>query len=386
MIDNLEAQLIDWRRTLHTWPELSNHEQASSERIRTWLQAAGIRCVDYSLDTGVIAEIGDGETVIALRADIDGLPIHEATGLPYRSRHEGVMHACGHDIHSAVMLGAALLLHAQAATLPGRIRLLFQPGEENCTGADQFIRAGALNDVQAIFGMHNEPGLPVGTFATRSGAFYANADRFVIRVKGKGAHAAHPEQGVDAIVVASQVIQALQSLTSRGFNALDTVVLSITRIDGGKTWNVLPGTVEFGGTARTHDAKVRAQLEKSVRQLVQGVAQATGASAEVSWHPGPPVLVNDPHWARVSAEVAQQSGYQVQTADLHLGGEDFALYLQTVPGAFVSIGSASSYGLHHAAFNPDETLIAPAAHYFSRLARQALNQLSTRCCRLTSTT
>lgn len=374
-----QQQLIDWRRELHSWPELSSHEVETTARLRGWLQAAGIRLLDYALETGVVAEIGQGDTVIALRADIDALPIHEATGLPYRSRHTGVMHACGHDVHSAVMLGAALQLKAQEALLPGRIRILFQPGEENATGARQFIQAGVLQDVQAIFGMHNEPGLPTGTFATRGGAFYANADRFVIRVSGKGAHAAHPEQGVDSIVVASQIIQALQSLTSRSFNTLDSLVLSVTRIDGGKTWNVLPGEVDFGGTARTHDRHVRQQLEQRVRRLVENVAAAAGAQASLSWHAGPPVLENDAHWATFASNLAQQVGYRVQTADLHLGGEDFAFYLQHIPGAFVSIGSASDFGLHHGGFNPDEALIAPAASYFAQLAQQALQHLNARC-------
>lgn len=376
MSDPFAAQLVDWRRTLHTWPELSNHEQATTARIREWLQAAGIRLLDYPIPTGVVAEIGHGEPLIALRADIDALPIHEQTPLPFASQNAGVMHACGHDIHTSVMLGAALQLKAREATLPGRVRLLFQPGEENCTGAKQLIKAGVLEGVQAIFGMHNEPSLPTGTFATRGGAFYANADRFIIRIHGKGAHAAHPEQGIDTIVLTSQVIQALQALTSRSFNTLDSLVLSITRIDAGKTWNVLPEEVMFGGTLRTHDNKVREQVQQRVKHLVQSLVEASGATAEVSWTAGPPVLINDEHWARVSAEVAGNLGYKVQTADLHLGGEDFALYLQQVPGAFVSIGSASEFGLHHERFDPDEALLAPAAHYFSHLAEHALSKLA----------
>ncbi|PVY82445.1 amidohydrolase [Pantoea ananatis] len=374
-----EAQLIEWRRELHTWPELSGQEFATTARLRQWLQNAGIRLLDYPLETGVVAEIGSGENLIALRADIDALPIHEASGVSFHSRQPGVMHACGHDLHSAVMLGAALELQAQQHQLQGRVRILFQPAEEIACGARQFIQAGVLDQVQAIFGMHNEPGLPSGTFATRGGAFYANADKFVIHVTGKGAHAAHPEQGVDAIVVASQIIQALQALTSRSFNALDSLVLSITRVDGGKTWNVLPETVEFGGTARTHDLQLRAELEKRVRTLVENIALANGAQASLHWHAGPPVLVNDADWAQFSSEVARQVGYRVQTADLHLGGEDFAFYLQQVPGAFVSIGSASDFGLHHAGFTPDEASIAPAAHYFAQLARQALHHLYDRC-------
>lgn len=373
------SQLIEWRRELHTWPELSGQEFATTARLRGWLQASGIRLLDYPLETGLVAEIGSGETVIALRADIDALPIHEASGVRFHSRHPGVMHACGHDLHSAVMLGAALQLNDQADQLPGRVRILFQPAEEIARGARQFIEAGVLDEVQAIFGMHNEPSLPVGTFATRSGAFYANTDKFIIRVTGKGAHAAYPEQGVDSIVTASQIIQALQGLTSRSFSALDSLVLSITRIDGGKSWNVLPGGVEFGGTARTHDLQLRAELEQRVRTLVEHFAEANGAQATLSWQPGPPVLINDVHWATFSSDVAQQAGYRVQSAELHLLGEDFAFYLQQVPGAFVSIGSASDFGLHHASFTPDEALIAPAADYFARLARQALQHLNARC-------
>lgn len=376
MSENFAAQLVNWRRALHTWPELSNQEQETTSRIRGWLEAADIRLLDFPIETGVIAEIGEGEPLIALRADIDALPIHEQTQLPYASQNSGVMHACGHDIHTAVMLGAALQLKAREATLPGRVRLLFQPGEENCTGAKQFINAGALEGVEAIFGMHNEPGLPVGTFATRGGAFYANADRFIIRIHGKGAHAAHPEQGIDSIVLTSQVIQALQALTSRSFNTLETLVLSVTRIDAGKTWNVLPEEVMFGGTLRTHDVRVREQVQQRVIHLVKSLVEASGATADVSWTAGPPVLINDARWAEFSANVAQSQGYKVQTADLHLGGEDFAIYLQKVPGAFVSIGSASDFGLHHEGFNPDEALIAPAAHYFARLAGEALTQLS----------
>lgn len=374
-----ETQLTEWRRELHTWPELSGKEEATTARLRAWLQAAEITLLDYPLQTGLVAEIGQGDALIALRADIDALPVHEASGLAFHSRRPGVMHACGHDVHCAVMLGAALLLKQQEAQLNGRVRILFQPAEEIAAGARQFIDAGVLEGVQAIFGMHNEPGLPTGVFATRGGAFYANADKFIIRVNGKGAHAAHPEEGVDAIVAASQIIQGLQSLTSRSFNTLDSLVLSITRIDAGKTWNVLPGSVEFGGTARTHDLGVRAGLEARVRALVTHFAEAAGAQATLSWHAGPPVLVNDEQWARVASEVAEQAGYRVQTADLHLGGEDFAFYLQQIPGAFVSIGSASAFGLHHSAFNPDEALMAPAARYFAQLAQHALQQLNARC-------
>ena len=233
---SLASQLIDWRRELHQHPELSLQEVATTARIRDWLHAADVTLLPFNLKTGVVAEIGQGEDVIALRADIDALPIEESADVPFRSLTPGVMHACGHDVHTSVMLGAALLLKQQETTLPGRVRILFQPAEESFGGAKTLIRAGALQNVAAIFGMHNEPGLPVGEFATRGGAFYANVDRLVLRITGKGAHAARPHEGKDAILLASQLVTVLQSVASREVNTLDSVVLSVTRIQGGNTW------------------------------------------------------------------------------------------------------------------------------------------------------
>lgn len=252
---------------------------------------------------------------------------------------------------------------------------MFQPAEESFGGAKTLIRAGALQNVAAIFGMHNEPGLPVGEFATRGGAFYANVDRFVLRITGKGAHAARPHEGKDAILLASQLVTVLQSVASREVNTLDSVVLSVTRIQGGNTWNVLPESVELEGTLRTHRAEVQQQVKSRVSDIVAGFAHAFGAQIDVIWHAGPTALVNDAHWADIATKVARQSGYTTHHADLHMGGEDFAVYLQNTPGAFVSIGSASEYGLHHPGFNPDERLIEPAAHYFAHLAKTAFAHL-----------
>ncbi|RCJ87942.1 amidohydrolase, partial [Klebsiella pneumoniae] len=252
---------------------------------------------------------------------------------------------------------------------------LFQPAEENFGGAKTLIRAGALEEVSAIFGMHNEPGLPVGEFATRGGAFYANVDRFVFKVTGKGAHAARPHEGKDAILLASQLVTVLQSVASREVNTLDSVVLSVTRIQGGNTWNVLPESVELEGTLRTHSSEVQQRVKARVSEIAAGFASAFGAQIDVFWYAGPTALVNDARWADFASEVAARAGYRTHHADLHLGGEDFAVYLQHIPGAFVSIGSASEYGLHHPAFNPDERLIAPAAHYFARLAEEALQHI-----------
>ncbi len=251
---SLTEKLVQWRRELHQHPELSHQEFATTERLTRWLQQADIRLLPLPLTTGVVVEIGQGEPLIAFRADIDALPIDEAVNVPWKSQRPGVMHACGHDIHTSVMLGVAHQLKQQEAALPGRVRILFQPAEETFDGARQLIDAGALTGVQAIFGLHNAPDLPLGTLRTRPGAFYANVDRFTIRVLGKGAHAARPQEGIDAIVIASHIVSALQTLPARVFSALDTVVLSVTRFTAGNTWNVLPEQVELEGTVRTHNA------------------------------------------------------------------------------------------------------------------------------------
>ncbi|MCW2474011.1 amidohydrolase [Candidatus Symbiopectobacterium sp. NZEC151] len=375
--DALARRVIEWRRELHQFPELSEQEHQTTQRITRWLDQLSISPLPLSLKTGVVADIGASSgPVVALRADIDALPIVEDTDVPFRSQHPGVMHACGHDFHTAVMLGAAGLLKAREAQLPGRVRLLFQPAEEVSVGARQLIHAGALQPVSAVFGLHNAPELPSGTFATRSGAFYANVDRFSIRITGKGAHAAKPEEGIDSIIAASHIVIALQTLPSRRVSSLESLVVSVTRIEGGNTWNVLPQTVELEGTVRTYSTQVREQVPDMMRQVIHGTAAALGAQAELVWHPGPPSVVNTPFWANFSRQVATEHGYQVETAERQMGGEDFALYLQGCPGTFVSIGSGSPFGLHHPGFNPDESAIYPASRYFAALAEAALHQLA----------
>ncbi|MFT4272488.1 MAG: amidohydrolase [Pantoea sp.] len=368
-------QLIHWRRELHQHPELSNQEHATTARITRWLQQANIRLLPLGLSTGVVAEIGQGDAVIALRADIDALPIEELTQQPWQSQQPGVMHACGHDLHSSVMLGVAHQLKRIEAQLPGRVRILFQPAEETFNGAQQLIDAGALEEVQAIFGLHNAPDLPVGTLRTRGGAMYANVDRFQINISGKGAHAARPHEGIDAIVIASHIVTALQHLPSRVFSALASVVVSVTRFTAGNSWNVLPHQVELEGTVRTHDAAIRAEIPQRIRSLIAGIAAGFDGDAELVWQPGPPSLINTPAWAEVALHLAQQQGYDIHTATPQMGGEDFAFYLHQVPGVFVSIGSASAHGLHHPAFDPDEAMLAPAVQYFTALAQRALAEV-----------
>ncbi|WP_376746366.1 amidohydrolase [Pantoea septica] len=369
----LSDQLIAWRRELHQHPELSNQEFQTTERITRWLRQGDIRLLPLPLKTGVVAEIGHGAPLIALRADIDALPIDEAVEHPWRSQQPGVMHACGHDLHTSVMLGVAHRLRQQEQQLPGRVRILFQPAEETFNGAQQLIDAGALEGVQAIFGMHNAPDLPHGTLRTRGGAFYANVDRFTIRILGKGAHAARPHEGIDSIVIGSHIVTALQTLPSRVFSALEAVVLSVTRFTAGNSWNVLPQSIELEGTVRTHNDAIREAIPHRMRQLIDSIAAGFGAEAELEWIAGPPALVNTPAWADFALELAQARGFTPERGTPQMGGEDFAFYLHHVPGAFVSIGSASAFGLHHPGFDPDEGMLEAAVDYFTQLAPRALD-------------
>lgn len=372
----LSQQLIDWRQNLHQHPELSGQEVQTTQKIQNWLAEYGIETSARGLTTGLVADIGSGHPIIALRADIDALPIHERVEHNFTSQHDGVMHACGHDLHTSVILGAAILLKQRESELKGTVRIIFQPAEETYTGAYQVLDAGILDDVSAIFGFHNEPDFPVGTFATRAGAFYANVDRFKITIKGKGGHAGRPHETQDPIVTASQLVNAVQTISSRTINNLDTCVVSITQIHGGSTWNVLPESVELEGTVRTHSQQVRATVEQKLRQIAEGIALSNASEIIIDWNNGPSALINTAEWANFSEKVAANEGYNVVQVPLYLIGEDFAAYLDKIPGAFVSIGSGSPFGLHHPQYQPDESLIYPAANFFAQLAIQSLEHIN----------
>lgn len=374
--ETLAAWLTEVRRNLHREPELSNEEFRTTEKLRGWLSGAGIRVLDLPLKTGLIAEVGQGNgSIVAIRCDIDALPIEEQTGLPYASTIPGKMHACGHDFHSAVILGAALLLKKREHELPGKVRILFQPAEETGHGAEEVLASGGLDGVQAIFGLHNSPELPAGAFGTRTGALTAGVDRFEITVKGVGAHAATPENGVDTIVTAAQIITMLQTVVSRLNNTQEPVVLSVTRINGGFTWNVLPEKVELEGTVRTYNEEIRRSIPDQMTRIIEGIAAAAGAEAKLHWYPGPPATVNHGEWADFTKAAAARAGYEVHDIAPQMGGEDFAYYLQQIPGAFVNIGTGPNHALHHPQFDVDEAAILPAARYFAALAEQALAKL-----------
>ncbi|MED1799273.1 M20 peptidase aminoacylase family protein [Brevibacillus porteri] len=370
----LESKLIAIRRQLHQYPEVAYEEFETTRAIREWLEEADIRIIDLPLQTGVVAEIGVNNSgpIIALRADMDALPIQEETGLPYASKIPGKMHACGHDFHTAVILGAAYLLKQQEKTLAGTVRLLFQPAEEKGTGARQLVERGALEGVQAIFGLHNKPDLEVGTIGIKPGPLMASVDGFEIDVEGIGTHAAIPHAGVDPIVAASQIVTALQSIVSRNVSPLDNAVVSVTTIHGGTTWNVIPDKVVLGGTIRTFQEEVRARIPDRLRAIIEGVASAYGAKVHLRWIAGPPPVHNDEKLTKLSIDVAKKVGLQVVTPNPSTAGEDFAYYQLKIPGSFVFFGTSGTEVWHHPGFTLDERALLPGAHYFAELAASAL--------------
>lgn len=375
MSESIADSIHQLFRKLHQHPELSNQEYETTKTIRYYLQKANIRILELGAKTGVIAEIGSGSPVLALRADIDALPINEQTACNYKSQTPDVMHACGHDVHTSILMGAAYLLKQHEQDLKGTIRLLFQPAEENFSGALQFIDIGALKEVDAILGLHNNPNLTINQMASRAGPFSANVDRIEIIIKGIGAHAARPESGIDPIVIGAQIVSAIQTISSRTISGLDAVIVSITKFQGGNTWNVIPETVEMEGTVRTLTPQVRAKVKQQLQSIIENIAIAMGAKAELRWFDGPPSVINDGKWVVFAQSIAKQMGYEVIDFKPQLGGEDFAHYLHQVPGAFINLGSQSPYALHHPKFEINIDMIMPAVNYLYILAKQALIEI-----------
>ncbi|GAS85567.1 amidohydrolase [Paenibacillus amylolyticus] len=375
--EEFAERLITIRRHLHRNPELSGEERETTASIRSWLEEEGVRIADeYVLRTGLVAEVGQGDgPVVALRADIDALPIQEETKLDFASQVDGKMHACGHDAHTAILIGAARLLKQRESTLPGKVRLIFQPSEEKATGARQVIQSGALSDVRAVFGLHNKPDLQVGTVGIREGALMAAADGFVVKVEGVGTHAAVPEAGIDPIVVAAHIVTALQAIVSRNVGAQESAVISVTKLHSGTAWNVIPDEAILDGTVRTFDEKVRARIRERFNQVVAGVAAAYGTRATVRWIQGPPAVVNDEALASAAEQVASQIGLNSIRPLPSPAGEDFSFYQKEVPGLFLFLGTSGPNEWHHPGFDVDERALPLGAHLLAALAEQALHNV-----------
>ena len=372
----LEQKLTGFFEELHMHPELSYEEYETTERIKRELAAAGIEILQIPLKPGVTAIVRGAKPgkTYGLRCDIDALPIEEETDLPYKSKTPGKMHACGHDFHTAAVFGAALLLQERKEELQGTVKILFQPAEESSHGAETVLETGVLSDVTAIFGLHTAAYLPVGTLGIRAGSVMAAVDRFELNITGTGCHGGHPDEGVDTILVAASVIQAFQSIVGRNLNPFHTGVVSVTRINGGNTWNVIPDKVELEGTVRSMEKDDRIFIERRMREIAEHTAAAYGANAELLWYPGPPATVNEKAWSAFAQKVAEESGFEVVPQRNSTGGEDFAFYLEKIPGCFINVGTGVGYPNHHPKFYADEAALTPAAEYLEKLLVEALRQ------------
>ena len=374
--------MVEIRRDLHRHPELGLEEHRTAGRVQTILDELGIEHRDGIGGTGVLGWLPGPENgrTVALRADLDALPIQDAKDVPYKSQVPGKMHACGHDVHTTVLLGAARLLAGMRDALPGTVKLLFQPAEETVGGAQLLIAAGALDDpkVDAVFGLHVEPDVDVGRFEVRYGQRNASSDDVTVVIHGRSGHGAYPAGTVDAIVVAAQVISALQTVVSRNVDARDAAVVSFGKIHGGSAGNVVADRVEMVGTVRCLDPAVRERVLRRVRETAEGVGAALGARAEVIVEPSYPPLVCDDG----AVDLVQRNAERLVGADRvavkstpNMGVEDFAYYLQRVPGAFFSLGVRNEakgivHTIHNHLFDVDEECMAFGA------AMQVLNVLS----------
>ncbi|EOP12195.1 MULTISPECIES: M20 peptidase aminoacylase family protein [unclassified Bacillus (in: firmicutes)] len=377
-LEQLNETLISIRRNLHEHPELSYEEFETTKAIKNWLEEKNITIINSSLETGVIAEISGNNSgpLIAIRADIDALPIQEETNLPYASKIHGKMHACGHDFHTAAIIGAAYLLKEKESSLKGTVRFIFQPAEESSNGACKVIDAGHLQNVQAIFGMHNKPDLPVGTIGIKDGPLMAGVDRFEIEIHGVGTHAAVPDAGVDPIVASSQIVMALQTIVSRNISSSHNAVVSVTNIHSGNTWNVIPEKATLEGTVRTFQAETREKIPALMERIIQGVSDALGVKTEFRFYPGPPAVHNDTSLTNLSTQVAEKMNLNIISPTPSMAGEDFSFYQQEIPGSFVFMGTNGTHEWHHPAFTVDERALSISAEYFALLAEKALKQLT----------
>jgi hippurate hydrolase len=358
-------EIAVWRRDFHENPELLFDVHRTAGIVADKLREFGCDEVVTGIGrTGVVGVIKGRDTgsgrVIGLRADMDALPIEEATDVPYKSKVPGTMHACGHDGHTAMLLGAAKYL-AETRNFDGTAIMIFQPAEEGGGGGDAMCRDGLMErfGVQEVYGMHNMPGIPVGAFAIRPGPMMAAADRFIIEIEGKGGHAARPHDCIDTVLVAAHVITALQSVVARNVDPLESAVISTCCVKAGETFNVIPQTATLLGTVRTLTETVRDLCEERVRAVVTATCAAFGATARIEYNRGYPVTFNQPDqtafMARAAGEVAGAGGVDTTIAPL-MGSEDFSFMLNERPGAYIFLGNGDTAGVHHPAYDfNDET-------------------------------
>jgi amidohydrolase len=381
-VADLQPDIQAWRRDIHQHPELLYDVHRTAAFVAERLKEFGCDEVVTGLGkTGVVGVIkgkkpaNGGLKVIGLRADMDALPIEEETNLPYASKVSGKMHACGHDGHTAMLLGAARYL-AETRNFAGTAVVIFQPAEEGGAGAAAMIKDGLMDrfGIEQVYGMHNGPGIPIGQFAIRPGPIMAATDALDIKIEGLGGHAARPHKCIDSVLVGAQVIAGLQSIVSRTIDPLESAVISICEFHAGNARNVIPQTAELRGTIRTLTEEVRTLVEQRVREVVAGVAQMTGAKIDLVYERGYPVTVNHPVQTEMAARVAQEVGGEGAVGETPpmMGAEDFAYMLEARPGAFIFCGNGNSAGLHHPAYNFNDEAIVYGTSYWIKLVENSL--------------
>ncbi len=376
--ETLSAEMTAWRRDFHAHPELAFEEVRTSKKVAELLTSFGIEVHRGLGVTGVVGTltVGDSDNKIALRADMDALPITEETGLGHASTNEGVMHACGHDGHTSMLLGAARYL-AETRNFDGTVYFIFQPAEEKDGGARAMIEGGLFEKFPAerVFGMHNMPKLPVGDFALRSGPMLAAIDVVEYTIAGPGGHAAFPHGAVDIVLVAAEALIALQSIVARSIDPLDSAVLSITQFHAGHADNVIPAEVVCGGCVRTFREPVQALVERRMGEILDGITRAHGATYTLDYKHYYPATVNTEKEVHEAADAAREVGKNVNTdAAPIMGSEDFSFMLQQRPGAFIMIGNGDSAGLHTPLYDFNDEILALGGRYWATLVETQLSR------------
>ncbi|NJK48415.1 amidohydrolase [Candidatus Gracilibacteria bacterium] len=383
-IRSLQSRLVAWRRRFHQRPELGFQERLTSEFISQNLTEMGIKHQTGIAKTGIVATIEGTHPgrVLAIRADMDALPIQEANDVSYRSQHDGIMHACGHDGHTAIALGTAYYLSQHRDTFKGTVKIIFQPAEEGPGGAKPMIEEGVLKnpDVDAIIGLHLWNNLPLGTLGVRSGALMAAVECFRARINGRGGHGAMPHQTVDSIVVSAQIINALQTIVARNVNPLDSAVVTVGEFQAGHALNVIADSAKMSGTVRYFNPALEDYIGKRIEEIIAGVCQSHGATYELEYWRLYPPTINDARMAELVRSVALdvvETPAGVVPECQTMGGEDMSFFLQEVPGCYFFLGSANpekglAYPHHHPRFDFDETALAMGVEMFVRCVEKFL--------------
>ncbi|MBW4583161.1 MAG: amidohydrolase [Tildeniella nuda ZEHNDER 1965/U140] len=381
-IQALQPELVEWRRQLHQKPELGFREQLTAAFIAQKLEAWGIEHQTGIAQTGIVAIIRGTRpgAVLGIRADMDALPIQEENTVAYKSQHDGIMHACGHDGHVTIALGTAYYLSQHRDAFAGTVKIIFQPAEEGPGGAKPMIEAGVLKnpDVDAIIGLHLWNNLPLGTIGVRSGALMAAVELFNCTILGKGGHGAIPQQTIDSIVVASQVVMALQTIVARNVDPIESAVVTVGKLHAGTAHNVIAATAQMSGTVRYFNPQFQGFFKQRMEQIVSGICQSHGADYTLEYYSLYPPVINDERMASLIRSVAEtviESPLGVVPQCQTMGGEDMSFFLQEVPGCYFFLGSANAdknlaYPHHHPRFNFDETALGMGVEIFVRCVEQ----------------